>query len=117
MRKLFLYLATNQIASRSLSKSEILIKSFPKQPFRIKDCEIDITDYEIDAVRNTKLRALLKDLEGVRINGLRNKVVHKQAYRPHRNEVKCALRETRRVLFSLSSYLKLHDDINWYSSH
>lgn len=108
MRKLFLCLVINQIAPRNLDSSEKIIKSIPKKPSRIKDCNIDV-------VSDTKLRALLKNLKDVRINGLRNKVVHKQAYRPQRHEVECALKETRRVLFPLSSYLKLYDDINSYS--
>jgi len=40
--------------------------------------------------------------------------VHKQAYRPTREETEAALEEARSVLFPLTSRLGLYDDINWY---
>ena len=108
MRKLFLCLVTKQISPIDLDASETIIQTIPSR----LSC---IPDYAIDAVSDTRLRALLKIVEDVRINKLRNKVVHKEAYRPKLHEVESALSETRRVLFPLSHHFKLRDEINWYS--
>jgi hypothetical protein len=48
-------------------------------------------------------------------NELRNQVVHKNAYRPSREEVEAATEETRGILFPLARYLSIdYDDIHWY---
>jgi hypothetical protein len=48
------------------------------------------------------------------IHGLRNSVVHKQAYRPTYEEARRALDEARDILFPLGLRLELRDDPNWY---
>lgn len=74
----------------------------------------DPKDAAIESLGDAKLVPLLKALKATAIHTLRNRVVHKQAYRPTREEVEGALEETRSILFPLTSHLQLHDEINWY---
>jgi hypothetical protein len=67
----------------------------------------------VGAPDNAKGRQALKTTG---INTLRNRIVHKQAYRPTREEAQLALEETGSLLFPLSHHLELYDDINWYMS-
>jgi hypothetical protein len=68
----------------------------------------------IEGISSVDLRDLLKALKNTNINVLRNRIVHKQAYRPTEEEAVSALMEARSILFRLTFHLKLHDDINWY---
>jgi len=81
---------------------------------RLDDHPCDPRDAEIDALGDRQLVVLLKAVQRTAINILRNKVVHKQAYRPTREEAEAALDEARSLLFALTGRLGLYDDINWY---
>lgn len=83
---------------------------------RLKARPSDPTDAELEVLGDKQLVALLKALKSATINTLRNRVVHKQAYRPTREEAEAALEEARSLLFPLTSRLGLRDDINWYMS-
>ena len=75
-------------------------------------------DQEIIASSNQQLADVLKRLKYSKINELRNKIVHQRAYRPRLAEVDEALEETRDIIFSLKSFLRIQDDvINWYIQH
>jgi len=84
-----------------------LVAAFPDRPGDPKDASID-------GVGDAKVVPLLKALKATAIHTLRNRVVHKQAYRPTRAEVEAALDEARSIVFPLTSHLQLHDEINWY---
>ncbi|HLB48597.1 MAG TPA: hypothetical protein VJL59_16445 [Anaerolineales bacterium] len=80
----------------------------------LKDHPSDPKDAEIEALGDKQLVALLKGVKSTTINTLRNRVVHKQAYRPTWEEAEAVLDEACSLLFPLTSRLDLHDDINWY---
>jgi hypothetical protein len=105
MRNLFLRLVVSRISPKSLVEAGVAIAALrPKEP----------TDAELESLPDQQLVALLKSVKKTRIIKLRNKVVHKQAYRPTRDEAEAALNESRLVLFPLSQRLGLYDDLNWY---
>lgn len=110
MRALFLWQITKQRLAATFEEAEEIIKAFPDYPK-------DPKDSEIEALSDAKLIPLLKALRDTTIHELRNRVVHKQAYRPTREEVEDILKETRCILFPLTYRLRLHDDPNWYMRH
>lgn len=107
MCALFLRQITERHAAANFDEAEKIIESL--QP---KDPEND----KIEDLSDTKLVPFLKALKSTTIHKLRNRVVHKQAYRPTREEVENALKETRAILFPLTSRLGLRDDPNLYRS-
>ena len=74
----------------------------------------DPKDANIQSLSNARLVPHLMALKAIEINTLRNRIVHKQAYRPTRERAESALKDTENILFSLQGHLQLHDDINWY---
>lgn len=110
MRALFLWQIIKQRSAATFDEAEEIIKAFPDYPK-------DPKDSEIEALSDTKLIPLLKALKDTTIHELRNRVVHKQAYRPTREEVEDSLKETRSILFLLTHRLRLHDEPNWYMRH
>ena len=73
---------------------------------------------EIENIPNAQLSKLLINLKNIKVFELRNKVVHKSAYRPSIEEVEASIEETRNTLFPLAHSLGIQtDDINWYMSH
>jgi hypothetical protein len=73
------------------------------------------SDVDIANLPDPRLSQLLQMLKQSNINELRNRVVHKNAYRPSLDEVEAAIEETRSILFPLARYLDIdYDDINWY---
>lgn len=108
MRALFLqHIVTGQ-PPKNLVEAEAMVTALPHRP---GDPPKDVA---IESLGDAKLVPLLKALKATSIHTLRNSIVHKQAYRPTREEVEAALKETRSILFPLTSHLQLHDDINWY---
>jgi hypothetical protein len=59
-------------------------------------------------------RDLLMKLSDAVIDELRNKVVHKEAYRPTREEATSALGEAREILHGLTELLGLGGNVNWH---
>jgi hypothetical protein len=110
MRALFLQQITARHSPTNLGEAAAIIAAFPAHPGEPKDSAIE-------ALRDAKLIPLLKALKATTVHTLRNRVVHKQAYRPTRDQVEAALEEARSILFPLTSCLGLHDDVNWYMGH
>jgi hypothetical protein len=108
MRRLFLSHIVTSRSPKTLAEASGLVSALPDHPE-------DPKDTAIESLGNAKLVSLLKALKGTNIHKLRNQIVHKSAYRPTRDEVDEALRETRSILFPLTSQLQLHDEINWYT--
>lgn len=77
----------------------------------------DPKDAAIEGLGDPIVVRLLKALKATTIHTLRNRVVHKQVYRPTREEVQAALKESRSILLPLTRHLKLHDEINWYMNN
>ena len=109
LRWIFLNNVLQSQKLRSLDDSEKAIKNLPnlrKAP----------SDALLATVPNRQLRDLLRKLKKMKINELRNRVVHKYAYRPKREEVDSAIQETRAILLPLTSHLRINAaDINWYA--
>ena len=110
MRRLFLALAIRPGAFGSLAESEAWLDSIPTNARNVPKVAIE----QIEAVPNADLRVLLGDLASVQVHTLRNRVVHKDGYRPNRPEVEAALTEARRIIHGLTSLLKLFGDADWY---
>lgn len=109
MRALFLAFIVTGHSPKTLAKAAAIVSALPKHPLVPEDTAIE-------SLSDAKLVSLLKTLKGTNINMLRNEVVHKRAYRPTRDQVDAALKETRSILFPLTSRLQLHDEISWYQS-
>lgn len=110
MRALFLRQLVSGSHPASLPEAEVAILGLADEP-------TDPTDSEIEAVGDPALVNLLKALKQITIHEVRNRVVHKRAYRPSRDEVESAIESARKLLFPLTHRLCLYDDINWYSAH
>lgn len=107
MRAMFLRLVMSGSSPRNLLEAKNTIANLPDRPNVPKDLDIE-------SISDTTLVPLLIAVKTTNINTLRNSIVHKQAYRPTREEVEKAFKETRSILFPLTYYLQLYDDINWY---
>jgi hypothetical protein len=90
-----------------LAAAAQLVAALPEKPGDPKDADIE-------GLADRNLVPLLKALKATSIHSLRNRVVHKESYRPTREVVEAALEETRSILSPLTSRLQLRDDINWY---
>ena len=106
MRDVFLHLVINPNRSSNLDESEALINALPNYA-----CP---EEAELENWPDKQISGLLIRIRRTQIHKLRNKVVHKEGYRPMNSEAEGALREARAVLFPLTARLDLHDDINWY---
>jgi len=107
MRALFLNQVVAQHSPKNLGEAKAIISAFPPEPK-------DPKNKEINRLQDVSLVPLLRALKATTINTLRNRVVHKHAYRPTRDEVVAALDKTRSILFPLTRLLDLHDEVNWY---
>ncbi|HEX4953330.1 MAG TPA: hypothetical protein VF017_08045 [Thermoanaerobaculia bacterium] len=103
MRALFLQQILVPSKPTSPVAAEVAIAALPKSP-------VEPDDSEFAALADAELGTLLTRLKASKIHELRNKVVHKQAYRPTRGEAEAALEETKATLFGLTSILQLVDD-------
>lgn len=101
LRGIFLNHALESRKFRSLDDSEDAIRKIP---------ELTMTppDSRFKTVGNAQLRDLLLRLKQTKINELRNRVVHKHAYRPNREEVDRAIEETRAILLPLAQLLRIN---------
>lgn len=107
MRKLFLSHVVAGQSPKTLAEASDLVSALPNRPGNLKDGAIE-------SLADAKLVSLLKALKEAKIHTLRNRVVHKGAYRPTREQVDAALDEARSILFPLTQRLQLYDEINWY---
>jgi AbiV family abortive infection protein len=107
MQALFLQQVVKRQPLKSLVEAQAVVASIQNRPGVPKDADIESLD-------DAKLVLLLKALKATSIHKLRNKTIHKYAYRPTREEVEAALKETRSILLPLTTLLHLYDDINWY---
>ena len=109
MRSLFLRQVVSGATPKTLVEAAAAIAALPDRPG-------DPPDVAIEAMRDQKLISLLNALKATTIHTVRNRVVHKQAYRPTRDEAIEGLAESRAILFGLTGSLKIYDDVNWYAS-
>jgi hypothetical protein len=109
MRRLVLRLAVDRAAPESLADAQAAIDALPK-----RNDVPQVPRQDIEAVHEDRLRALLLLLQDADAVDLRNKVVHKEAYRPKLDEAKRVLDEAREILHGLTGHLRLGYDANWY---
>jgi len=110
MRRLFLRLVIDEKAPKTLTAAEAVIAALP-----VRGCNVPpVAEQDIDAVSDRPLRELLRGLSGSKIDELRNRVVHKDAYRPTREEAESAHDQARKVLHGLTNQLRLRGDAEWY---
>lgn len=107
MRRLFLKLVIEDVAPKSLDEAETVITNLPERPQ-------EITKEAIEKVADDRLRELLLQLYSSSVNKLRNRVVHKHAYRPTATEATEAREEAGEILHRLTARLQLEGDANWY---
>ncbi len=107
MRALFLQHLVNGHSRQNLAESAQVIAALPERPE-------EPNNEAIEGLSDQRLVPLLLATKKVGVHTLRNRVVHKQAYRPTREEVRTALEEAKSVLLPLTSHLQLQDDINFY---
>jgi hypothetical protein len=110
MRNIFIRRALLSQPIPSLKLAETVIENidtFVKAP----------KNSDIDKTADAKFLMLLRALKDTKVGELRNKVVHKAAYRPNLKEVEACLKETRGILLPLAVQLEVQfDDVNWYIS-
>ena len=109
MQCLFLKLVVDKVAPESLAEAEAAIDALPKTKVVPRE--------SIEAVPDDHLKALLLRLQDSDANKLRNKVVHKDAYRPKLEEAKRVHDEAREILNGLTASLGLGYDAYWYISN
>ena len=108
MRNLFLSEVTNTTPVTDLLSAEQRILSLrPRE---------DTPDSKIEALGDGNLVQVLKDLKSTDIHNVRNAVVHKQGYRPTKEEAEKYFQEARSILFPVTVYLDLRHEPNWYVS-
>ncbi|HLX17325.1 MAG TPA: hypothetical protein VKS24_19225 [Bradyrhizobium sp.] len=110
MRALFLHHMVIGRSPKNLVESAAMIAALPARP---RDAQTP-KNAAIEILSDAKLVPLLMKLKATSINTLRNRIVHKHAYRPTGDEAESALKETENILFSLQGRLNLQDDINCY---
>lgn len=103
MRALFLHFIIAGHSPKNLTEAAGIIRNLPTKPELPKDTDIQKTS-------DAKLVPLLMGVKATKTHCLRNKVIHKHAFRPQRDDARKALDEAR----ALTGYLKLYDDITWY---
>ena len=99
LRNVFLSLETQGLAPMTPQDASLIIQTIPNR------CS-DPSNASLDACHDNNMRLLLHSLKNSRTASLRNRVVHKQGYRPRLDEVENALREAQYIIFGLRSCLK-----------
>ena len=108
MRHLFLRLVVDNVAPASLADAKAAIDALPKGNVPL------VPRQSIEGVSDDRLKALLLRLHDADADKLRNKVVHKDAYRPKADEAKRAHEQASEILHELTHRLRLGYDVNWY---
>src|ERR1700730_15906808 len=90
----------------NLTEAEAVLSAFPNPQIP--------SDAAIKAMTDTNLIPYLEAIKKSKIHEMRNLVVHKRAYRPSREEVDLAYKDTTDTLPALTIRLDLNDDINYY---
>ena len=108
MRNIFIRRVLEGVEPQSFNEAEQIIDN-------LKPLTKDPSNSIFDIHKNHKLIPILKDLKNSNIDQLRNKVVHKIAYRPSLQEVLVAKGEADNILEELSISLGIrNDDLDVY---
>lgn len=110
MRDLVLRLIVERVAPDSSQAAKAAIAAIPLRQNEIAP----VTPESIASVNDERLRPLLLRLLNAEANRLRNRVVHKDAYRPTLAEAERVYKEAREILFGIAARLGLGYDATWY---
>jgi len=94
LRNIFLNVAIQMLSLSTILEARSTIQAIPSM-------HCDPSDFAIDAYPFTDIRDLIHGVKRSSIGKLRNRVVHKEGYRPRLDEVEAALTETRKLIFGL----------------
>ena len=110
LRDLFLRQLIIKRSPVDLDEAEGAIHSIPEHA----ECVKGVSNAEIREKSDASLKTILIELNRSTIPELRNRVVHKRAYRPTFEEAKDAFDKTRSIIGPLTYLLDIHDELNWY---
>jgi hypothetical protein len=111
MQKLFFCQILRSPHPSSLREAEGIIRTLPSKDKLVLPPVDHIRNAAIFA--NKRVPELLVRLMSFNVSNLRNRVVHKSAYRPTLDEVNDELKETRAILFPLGRLLDVRiDNVN-----
>jgi hypothetical protein len=110
MRHLFLSIQVNQPELTSLMDSKAWIEELPECPQK----RVRVSKKDIGSISNRRLKVLLEGFLTTDINELRNKVIHKTAYRPTGDETRAHVKEAEKLIYASTSRLKLGGTMEWY---
>ena len=108
MRALFLRHIMNGASPRTLAEAMTVVSAFPRKSGIPSGDALRKTERDVTLVK------LLMAVRDTKIHEIRNRVVHKGAYRPTRAEEQLAYTEATDTLIPLTSYLDLNDEIDYY---
>ena len=108
LRSLFLRRVVGEARPRSWTEAEKAVANLPQRN------PGPPSDSAINKFSDPKISALLMKVKQASVNKTRNKVVHRLAYRPTRDEFEGALADAKATLPSLTSLLDINDDANYY---
>jgi hypothetical protein len=106
LRKTFLAVVAEGIRPTSLAHAEQLVAALSDRPA--------VPTNAIEAVVDADMKALLIGVRDTAVNRLRNRVVHKEAYRPTFEEASGVFEEACTLVGRLGAKLRLRGDANWY---
>lgn len=104
LRQLFFGLVVDGVAPRSLAEANAAIGAIPKWPPTVDLARLK----EIEGDR----RELLLRVHESTLGDVRNKVVHKSAYRPTRDEAQRLVHEAWELMPRLTRAFDVHDDLH-----
>lgn len=108
LRNLFLRTVIDSKNLNNLIEAETAINALPDKP-------TIPSDEDIEALSDSNLASLLLAVKKVKIHEIRNRVVHKDAFRPSFDDAKNALSETSNIIFPLTELFSLDvEDTSWF---
>jgi hypothetical protein len=107
LRNVLVNTVVEGVRPRTLDESEVAIARIRRDNFGQRPAKA-----RVDALPDSSVRAVLLQLQDLRIGDLRNRVVHKDAYRPHRWEVEECSDEIR-VLYRTKRLVPVRTFDEW----
>jgi hypothetical protein len=102
MHGLFQLCVVEGLSPKNLDDAELIINNLPESPNLLKKDRLK-------SLRDAELANTMLKLAAVDVNALRNRIVHKYAYRPTKEEAAAKLEEANQLLRWLKNYYKVHD--------
>lgn len=110
MRRLFLQCVVNAVKPHNVAAAQGYIAWIPDQGRDVPG----VARRKIETIPTERLRDLLLGLSRTSVNALRNKVVHKDAERPTREQATEAYDEACRIIFGLTNMLGVQGNALYY---